>query len=470
MNTLNDLKNDPVFKYFFDICAIPHGSGNTSEISNYCVEFAKSRNLWYMRDALNNVIIKKGASAGYENAEPIILQGHLDMVCEKEEDCVIDFERDALDIYIDNGFIRARGTTLGGDDGIAVAYILALLDSDDIPHPAIEAVLISDEETGMYGAKGLDASVLSSHTVINMDSENEGVFTVSCAGGASVKVTLPVSMTPSCGTSYELTVDGLTGGHSGVEIHKRRANANKIMSRLICELANDITVSDFHGGLKANAIPVSAAAKIIAPADITSDINRIFSGIKAHYKKTDPDMTLTVSAAAFGAAADGKIAALLSELPDGLIKMSDVIKNLAETSLNIGITKIENGVFSAEILVRSSVNSEKAKLIDEIRKIADAFGAETEVYDEYPAWELREASPIRDTFTAAYRTLYGSEPKIEAIHAGLECGILAGKIDNLDCISIGPDVLDIHTPRERLSVDSVIRTWELLKEALRLLS
>lgn len=468
MRVLENIEPRNVMKYFEDICSIPHGSGDTGRISQYCIEFAKLHALTYYRDNLNNVIIKKDACKGYESAPPVIIQGHLDMVCEKDSGTDFDFSKDALRLYVKDGYIKARGTTLGGDDGIAIAYVLALLDSDDIPHPAIEAVFTTDEETGMHGAKGLDVSKLTSKTLINIDSEEEGIFTVSCAGGARVEVEIPLIETNAFSEKYLIEISGLTGGHSGVEINRNRANANKLIGEILNGLDMPFGVSEIKGGVKNNAIPAHSSVNIDCSAP--PNIDRIAKIIKDRFKDTDPHMKISgrhlgiSDAASYNAET---IIGFLNDIPNGVTAMSKEVGGLVETSLNLGVIGIKDGKLTANLLLRSSKNHKLDKLIREIDAISKKYGGQSYVSSQYPAWEYRKDSPLRDTLIKAYKTCFGKEPEIEAIHAGLECGIFAGKINDIDCVSIGPNILDIHTVNERLDISSVQRTWVFLKEALK---
>lgn len=460
MRKLLNLEPHTVFEYFEDICSIPHGSGNTYEISEYCVNFAKEHNLWYYRDGLNNVIIKKPGKGN-----PVILQGHLDMVCEKTADSSIDFEKDGLDIYADGDLIRARGTTLGADDGIAIAFILAVLASEDIEHPPIEAVFTVDEETGMFGAYGLDTSKLSSKTILNIDSEEEGVFTAGCAGGIRVEARIPAVYKKRNGILHRIELSGLLGGHSGTEIDKNRANANKLLGEILYGLKG-IYLTAFCGGSKTNAIPSSSYAEFIADEDLSD----IICSNSEKQKYSDPDIKVGVSvkgeAVCTAAENTADIINFLHICDDGVIKAG---KNLPVTSSNLGIAALSENEFTAQFLIRSNINSEKEAAAKSLLNNAVLCGGTAEFGDDYPAWEYSESSPLRGALTQAYRALFNAEPKIVTIHAGLECGIFTEKIPGADCVSIGPDIYDIHTPNEAMSISSAARTWELLKLTLKLL-
>lgn len=476
MGVLSNLEPNKVFYWFEEITKIPHGSGNMEKISEFCENFAKERKLEYIRDINNNVIIKKSATSGYESCEPVILQGHLDMVCEKEEDCEINFLKDPLKLKIDGDYVSAEGTTLGGDNGIAVSYMLALLDSSDIPHPALETLFTVDEEIGLLGAGTVDLSSLKGKKLINMDSEEEGTFTVSCAGGARAECVIPVTREDKEGIVYNITVSGLIGGHSGVEIDKNRANSNVVMGRLINILMKntDIRICEISGGFKDNVIPVKTTATILSEKEIDGLIEEYNAVIKNEYRASDKDISVSfekhigkLNAADKKSSRD--ICYMLNALPNGIQKMSAEIEKLPETSLNMGILATEEDKLVISFALRSSVETAKTALIEKLEVITEYAGGCVEISGVYPGWEYNDASKLRKTMIEVYKKLYNKEPVIEAIHAGLECGMLCEKIKGLDCISIGPDMCDVHTPMERMSISSVKRTWEFLCEILKAL-
>lgn len=480
MSVLGALEPARVMHYFEEICGIPHGSGNTKKISDYCVSFAKEHHLTYLQDEYNNVIIWKDGTKGYENSAPVMLQGHLDMVCEKEEGCDIDFETDGLCLQVEDGIVTAEKTTLGGDDGIAVAYALALLETDEYPHPPLEIVLTVDEEIGMLGATALDTSSLRAKTMLNLDSEDEGHLLVSCAGGVTAQVELPLSFETGDGEKYVISVSGLMGGHSGVEIDKGRANACQIMGRVLYELHKEIPFSlcFLNGGLKDNAIPRQAEAVIVCPEKRQSEINTkiavISSEIKHEFLETDPMIlveakktTLVEKELAMTKDSADKVITALLCLPGGIQKMSFQMEGLVKTSLNLGIMKTEKDHVSLSFSVRSSVESEKRALLERIICLTKTLGGTVTTNGDYPAWEYLENSPLRDLMCRIFEEQYGRKPIVEALHAGVECGIFAGKIPKLDCVSFGPDMKDIHTPKESMDVESVKRTWEYLLEILK---
>ena len=468
MNKLRGLQPARVFYYFEEIAAIPHGSGNTAAISDYCVSFSKAHGLACVQDKLGNVIIKKPATAGYEEHPAVILQGHLDMVCEKAPDCAIDFEKDGLDLAVDGDWLYANGTTLGGDDGIAVAMALAILESDDLPHPPLEVLLTVDEEIGLLGAAGLDGAPLEGRLLINIDSEEEGVLTVSCAGGSRADVTLSIERVDNSWNTYKITVDGLQGGHSGVEIDKGRLNSNIVMGQFLNTLET-YRIVRIEGGQKDNAIPRKTTCVLAATTDITK-LGEDFA--REHRVVGDPELTVTVEPAiaenyTLTDESTRRIVDLLTTVPNGIISMSEEIDGLVQTSLNLGILKTEGDTVKAGFGLRSSVNAEKVALLDRVTEVAKSCGGNCVSSGDYPAWEYQPNSRLRDTMCAVWERLYGAQAKVIAIHAGLECGFLCEKLEGLDAVSIGPDMQDIHTCRERLSVSSVERVYRYVCEVLK---
>lgn len=475
MSVLENIEPRKVFYYFEELCQIPHGSRNTKQISDYCVQFAKDRGLTWYQDASNNVIIIKEAAKGYENADAVILQGHLDMVCEKEPDSLIDMEKDGLILQTDGDKIYAKGTTLGGDDGIAIAMSLAIMDSD-IPHPRLEAVFTGDEEIGMLGAGSIDISPLQGKRMLNIDSEEEGVFTVSCAGGNVTECILPLSQIIYSGIAYEIKVDGLQGGHSGIEINKGRGNANVIMGRLLQELnlSCGIQILSVNGGLKDNAIPRDAMAVItVEKEEIEQTINAFQEKIQNEFRTTDAEVHFTLRSIQINKQkvcdnnTTQKIIFMLTCLPNGIQGMSADIKGLVETSLNMGIVTTTKTILKISFCVRSSVASLKEMLTRRLKETMNQIGGTVNISGDYFAWEYRKDSPLRDLMIEVFKDQYGKEPKIEAVHAGVECGIFAGKIPELDCVSFGPDLTQIHTVRESMSISSVQRVYQFILEILK---
>ena len=468
-----------VFYYFEQIAAIPHGSRNTKAISDFLVNFAKEHNLVWYQDENNNVVIVKEASAGYEAAEPIIIQGHMDMVCEKEKGVDIDFEKDGLKLYIDGDFLKAEGTTLGGDDGIAVAYALALLDSQEIAHPKLEVVITVDEEIGMLGAEAIDLSMLTGHTMLNIDSDVEGSFLTGCAGGMAVNVTLPIKRVMQSGEKVALTITGLEGGHSGSEIDKEHGNANILMGRLLRALFEETPfgIISLAGGLKDNAIPRECVTELLVPQENVNLVKEIADKLDIELKKefmtADPSVCIEFedlgkkeeSILDFGSVS--RVIFYLRSVPNGVQHMSQVMHGLVETSLNLGIMELKEDALHTVTSIRSSVGTRKADLLDRITAIVELLGGEAEVEGDYPAWEYKQDSSLRPQIAKVYKQLYGKDPVFETIHAGLECGLLSEKIKNLDCVSFGPDNFDIHTPKERLSISSTGRVWDFIVEFLR---
>ena len=473
---LAGLKPGSVFRYFEEICAIPHGSRNTKAISDYLVAFAKEHNLKYIQDESNNVILFGPGTCGMEDHAPVILQGHMDMVCEKDASCPLDMAVDGLDLMRDDRFVYAKGTTLGGDDGIAVAYALAILEDNTIAHPPLEVIITVDEEIGMLGANAIDLSMLRGRTLINLDSEEEGIFTVSCAGGATSVISLPVERKAVYGPCVRLTVDGLQGGHSGAEIHKNRANANKVMGEYLSRIQKlmPLCLTSFSGGSKDNAIPRSCQATVVAMGIGIERINDVAAQLQAEIREKYDEPQATVQAFDVDAlggnslttSATSDVISLLCACPNGVQSYSQDIPGLVQTSLNLGIAKLGDR-FTATFSVRSSVNQEKEELIRKLRELTDFYNGSYSQSGTYPAWEFRKDSPLRDTMVRIYQEMFGKEPQVLAIHAGLECGLLGDKLPGLDCVSIGPQMHDIHTSREKLEIASTERTWNFLLEVLK---
>lgn len=461
---LKGLKPERVFKFFEKISAIPRGSSNTEAISDYCEEFAKSRELEYVREKCGNIIIRKDASAGCKSLEPILIQGHLDMVWEKTVDCDIDFENEGLRLKRDDEFVFAEGTTLGGDDGIAVAMGLAILDDDDIIHPPLEVLFTVDEEVGMTGAYELDASNIYSRRLINLDSEEEGALLAGCAGGARAEIKLNYNKCIEEMPAYKLTLSGLHGGHSGAEIHIGYANANKVMGRILSEIADELMLVSINGGTMDNAITRSCEAVIIA--DNINDINSLLFDYKFKEPFIDFKVEKCISSSHYSVEDSKRIISIINELSNGVISMSEDIEGLVETSLNLGIIKTKEACIRLTFSVRSSVNEKKEALIESLKSIAQKYDAKFSDYGRYPAWEFKKNSDFRDKIVSIYKKMFKKELKVSVIHAGLECGLFSEKIKGLDAVSIGPDIIDIHTPDERLSIASVQRTWDFLLKIL----
>ncbi len=480
MLDLNDINLSPVQKKVFDIFSqiskIPRGSGNRKQIADYCENFAQNLKLKYIRDKEDNVIIFKNGVLGGENAGPIILQGHLDMVCQHTEDRQIDFLKEGIKIYRDGDFIKAQGTTLGADNGIAIAYILALLSFDNIPHPPIEAVFTSDEEIGLLGANALDTSVLRAKKMINLDSETDDVLTVSCAGGEDVIAKIPYKTQKKTGTKLKLCVSGLLGGHSGVEIDKGRTNANVLMGKILkfIEQGCEFNIISINGGKKPNAIPDSCTAEIctLNKELILHWLSNAETMFLSKIKETEPYFRWELKKESegeylcFDKKSKDNLLYLLSNAPDGVIKMSEEIEGLVETSLNLGILSTDGTTVTAHYALRSNKEAELEALAERVLSIAKKCDAISEVSGFYPPWEFKADSPLRELYKKCYKELLGTDIKVEAIHAGLECAVFSKAINDLDCISVGPNMYDVHTHNEKLSISSAIRTFELLLKVL----
>lgn len=479
MKVLNYCEPKAVFSFFEEICSIPHGSGNTQYIADYCVSFAKERGLRYVRDEANNVILFKPGSVGYEDSPALILQGHLDMVCAKTPDNPMDMTKDGLQLAVDGDWVHAVGSSLGADNGIAVAMALAILDDDTIPHPPLEVVLTTDEETGMDGAFALDASPLTGHRMINIDSEEEGVFTVGCAGGVRAIGSLPISRISRSGLLCSISIAGLKGGHSGVEIHKGRGNAIRLLGRILYSLKAEglLALSSLNGGVVDNAIPLEATATLLLLPEQVSSVQNILKQqetiLKEEYAEIDEDVEIVFHSGDLTTAevVDEKnlnrILSVMINTPNGVQKMSRDIPDLVQTSLNFGIVNLQSDIFSAVFSIRSSIEYEKQQVCDNLSQLFETLDGTVEFSGEYPGWAYRKNSPLREAFVSSYQTLFDKNPQIVAIHAGLECGLFSQKIDDLDCISIGPNMVDIHTVKERLSISSTGRTYQLLLDVLK---
>lgn len=473
---LAGLEPASVFGYFEEICAIPHGSGNTKRISDYLVSFAKEHGIRYIQDELNNVLMFQEGTCGLEDHAPVILQGHMDMVCEKDIDCDKDMQTEGLDIAHDGACVFAHKTTLGGDDGIAIAYALALLADKSIPHPPLEVIITVDEETGMDGAAGVDLSMLKGRTLLNIDSEEEGIFTVSCAGGARGVIHLPVERRVTYGPCIKLVVEGLQGGHSGVEIHKNRANANKVMGELLSRVQAlmPICITGLSGGAKDNAIPRSAQATMVVLGMNPERINHICNDLQQELrvKYDEPELVIrgdNVDAMGGNALTTESTAAVIAALcsaPNGVQAWSEDIPGLVQTSLNLGVMTLGEEL-TLTFAVRSSVNQEKVDLLKKLEDLAHFYGGSYSQMGDYPAWEYKKDSLLRDTMVRVYQQMFGEDAQVVAIHAGLECGLLSEKLPGLDCVSIGPNMHDIHTSRERLEIASTERTWKFLLAVLQ---
>lgn len=480
---LNGLIPNRVFYYFEEICQIPHESGNTQKLTEYLIKFAQDHNLDYYNDDIGNVVIYKPSAPGYENHDSVILQGHIDMVCEKNYDLEgkFDFSKDPLNLVVVEDSIFAKGTSLGADDGIAVSYMLSILENTNIKAPAIEAVFTVDEENGMKGALALDCSVLKSKQLINLDYEVEGEILTCSAGGRRVRCSIPVETTELSGVRYDIVLCGLAGGHSGMEIDKGRGNANLLMGRLLHTITKHF---NFHlvnivGGLTDSAIPREAKAEILIEEQNSDELEDIISEfsdtIINEYAGIEDNITLycqnmgEVSKNVLTRQSKKRIGFLLNTIPDGIIRMSRYADDIVQTSLNSGIMKLSDTEFSLIVNMRSLVTSEKEALSDKIQYLVEAIGGTYLIETDYPGWEYRDESKLREIAFETYQSTFGRNPKMHGFHAGLECGAFFEKIDGLDIIAIGPDIIGIHTPKENLSISSTKRVYDYLLDLLEML-
>ncbi|WP_432404990.1 aminoacyl-histidine dipeptidase [Wukongibacter sp. M2B1] len=481
MGIWHGVKYKEIFEYFEEISAIPRGSGNERAISDHLMGFAEKKGLKAFRDAALNVVIKKDATQGYEKAPTVIIQGHMDMVCEKNRGVLHDFEKDPIRLRREGDMIYAHDTTLGADDGIAIAYGMALLASKNIPHPAIEVLMTVDEEATMSGVHNLDVSFISGKLLINLDSEEEGKFIVSSAGGRKAKVVLPIAWEAASEnmSSYYLRIDGLKGGHSGLDIEKGRGNANKLMGRLLSDIDESfgISIAAINGGMKSNVITRECEALVLVNEEELGSINKKLEEwnetFRNELRASDNGITVSMEKAekeatnVFSKATGKKVIAMLMILPNGFQSMSMEIKGLVESSTNLGVveTKEEEVFFYNEI--RSSVLSLKLNLFNQIKTIAEKFGGKVNVDSDYPEWSYNPDSELRSVCSKVYKRMYGKEAEVLMMHAGLECGVFMSKIRELDAISIAPNLFDVHTPNEHFSISSAERVWEFLLETLK---
>lgn len=477
---LEEIEYKGIFRYFEEISNIPRGSRNNQAISDYLVEFAQKRGFEYWQDEFLNVVIIKEATKGYEHVPTLIIQGHMDMVCEKAPGIDHDFLKEGLDLAIDGDFVYAKGTTLGGDDGIAIAYALAILDDDSIIHPRLELLITTDEEIGMDGAIGLDASKLHGKQMLNIDSEEEGILLISSAGGLTGTCKLPIEYENKTGSQYEIQISGLQGGHSGTEIHKNRFNASLLLGRVLFELCSgaDYDLVDIYGGLKDNSIPrESTAVILVTPQNeqhIQSALLQVSKTLREELRSSEPGLKITMDKVGerkevlvMLPESFRNIIFMLLNTPNGVQVHSSDIEGLVESSLNLGILKIiEKEVYFC-YSVRSSKNTYKHYLSSKLQFLIEYMGGTYEIRGEYAPWEYKSDSKLREKLIQVYQKMYQTAPKIEAIHAGLECGILASKIKDLDIVSLGPNIYDIHTPEERLSISSAKRVYDYLLECFK---
>lgn len=480
-NILRDLTPNSIFKFFEEIAQIPRCSGDEQRISDYLVNFAKERNLEVIRDKALNVIIKKPATPGYENAPTVILQGHMDMVCEKNKETIHDFEKDAIKLRIVDDMIYATETTLGADNGVAIAYALALLEAKDIPHPALEALFTTDEESTMGGAIALEGTSLKGRLLINLDSEEEGKLLVSCAGGTKAKVVLPILWENARRemNTVRIRIGGLKGGHSGMEINKQRGNANKLMGRLLNDIKSEMELflNEINGGAKSNAITretdVVAQVSRENLSKLEVKILQWEAVFKNELRAADPDVfiKLIIEEKAldkvFSQETSNKLIAALVLLPNGIQSMSMEIDGLVESSTNLGVVQTAGDNIYLINEVRSCVKTLKRNTVNTVKLLAETLGGELRIESDYPEWEYNPNSDLRKLFQKVYKEMYNKEVEIVAIHAGLECGVLSQKLAGLDSISLGPNIFDVHSPKEHFSISSTKNVWDYLLEVLK---
>lgn len=459
-----------LFEYFEEICAIPHGSGNESAIADYLVAFANERGLACHRDAVNNVFIKAPATKGLEDRPAILLQGHTDMVCEKNNDTEHDFTRDGLKLFVEDGWLGARGTTLGGDDGIAVAMMMAILDGQT-PHPAVECLFTVEEEVGLLGAESFDYSLVSATRMINMDSEDEACVTAGCAGGLRTDLTVPVKYTAASGTAVRISIGGLAGGHSGADVHRGRANANKLMGRVLLALSKefDFGLCSIEGGSKDNAIPRECVAVICGEAldAVSAKVEKLAAALKAEMCAEDAGFCMQCNGmelpdACMDRESTAHVIGAIATVAVGVLAMSNNIEGLVEYSRNLGIIRTEGDSVHLTLSSRSAIESQLDASIDELDALAALAGGSARHHSRYPGWSYAKESPIRDEYLAAYEALFGKTPEVSVIHAGLECGIIRSKLPLMDMISVGPNMRNIHSPDERLDLASCERFWKVI--------
>ena len=465
-------------EFFKDLCRIPHGSGNTKAISDYCVGFAKEKGFAVRQDAANNVVIWKEATSGREKDPGVILQGHLDMVAVKEPDLDFDFAKDALHLKTDGDYLYAEGTSLGGDDGIAVAMALAVLDSEELSHPRLECVFTTDEEIGMIGASALDMGDITGRYMLNMDSEEEGHVVVSCAGGCRAEVLYPSSREKKTSPGFRVELTGLTGGHSGTEIDRGRGNAIRLLAGVLEEMPGSFQLSEIRGGAADNAIPASAAAVLAVAPDFEENgyLETKKIQLQAAWAKTDPHLTLEweplpeSELPVMKKEDSDRLLKLVTSLPDGPLQYNEEIPDMVEVSTNLGVISTKEDGVHFVMAPRSAKTADREALEKEIAGMAKAYGATASFHGEYPGWPFQADSRLQRLAAQVYREQTGKELVLEGIHAGLECGIFSEKIPELDIIAFGPDLMDIHSTKERLSLPSAERIWKFLVGMLEKIS
>lgn len=472
-------KPEKLFHFFEDVCAVPRGSGNEKGISDFLVKFAKDRGLWVYQDDSCNVIIKKGGSKGAEDKEPVMLQGHIDMVCDKRAGVEHDFTKEGIDIVLKDGVLSANGTTLGADNGVAIALMMMVLDDEDIKHPPVECVFTTEEEVGLNGAQALDKSQITARTMINMDSEEEGVATISCAGGLRVQLTRPVERTASEGTLVQIKIEGLLGGHSGTDIDKERQNANILMARMVEYLMKntDGKLVTFAGGTKDNAITRECEASLIyaekAEAEKAEKLAcALAETLSEEITSTEPDFGCEITleeGQSVDSLRDEDAKAFISAIrlaPNGVYRRNIKMDGFVVVSSNMGVVRAGEKELVIVVSPRSSVASLQEDTKERFALLAETFGFSIDYSGEYPGWDYKEDSRIREVFAESYRELFGTELRMEALHAGLECGLFSEALPGLDAIAVGPTLYNVHTPDENVPLDSFERFYELLKDVL----
>lgn len=474
------LKPEKVIEFFYDISQIPRGSGNEDKISEYLESFAKDRALFCIKYKNNNILIRKPASPGKEDVPGVILQSHMDMVCEKNNDTDFDFDKEPLNIYIDEDFVKAKGTTLGADNGIGVAMTLAVLDSKEIAHPQVEAIFTVDEERGLTGAMEFDVSEITGKTLINLDSEEDDEILTSCAGGVRINHSFKYKKIkrPKDTVCADILLTGLQGGHSGMDIAKGRANANRLLGRVLFAASREMEMNlvEISGGSKDNAIPREASCRITLEKAEKENLELIVKEHQRYFAKEfkGPESSIKLDIKHVDSKCDkviddestNKIISAILLIPNGVISMSNEIENMPVSSANIGVIETKDDEVVISIAARSSVASKKEEIISINRALSSQFETHISFHGDYPGWSYAEESPLRDTAQRVYKELFNQEAKIVAVHAGVECGIFGEKIPGLDMISIGPNIFDVHSPDERLSISSTEKTWKFLTELL----
>jgi dipeptidase D len=472
---IRQLEPKALWNHFADLNAVPRPSKKEQRVIAFVKAFGESLNLPTIVDEVGNVIIKKPATAGMENRQAVVLQSHLDMVHQKNSDTVFDFDTQGIDMYVDGDWVKAKGTTLGADNGIGVSSIMSLLSSTDIPHPALEALFTIDEETGMTGALSLKGGLLDGHILLNLDTEEDNELTIGCAGGIDITATGTYTQVAATGTAFQITVKGLTGGHSGGDIHLGRGNANKLMNRILLKLTKDysIGIASINGGSLRNAIPRESVAVIVAnDSNVTAAVATLATILQDEYKTTDPNLNVTIEATAMPAQVmdagfQQKLLRSVYACPNGIYRMSPEIKGLVQSSNNLARILVKDGGYSLQCLTRSSVDSEKTDLADAITSTFELMGATITFSGGYPGWQPRPDAPIIKLMSNLYQEMFNAPAHVNAVHAGLECGILGTNYPHIQMISFGPNIYGAHSPDERTQISSVQKFWGYLLKTLK---